>query len=234
MAFVYVAHRGAVVTRADAKAAGLTRWFSGKPCKHGHLSERTTCNGACIACNRLANEALYKAEGPDGRAVRNERSKAWNAAHREERRAYGRAYSKANREKGNAWKAANREKLNAAEREARKRNPEAVKARVRRYLATDKAKVLACVYATRRRALKLEAEGSYTAEDVKRIGAAQKWRCHWCKASVKDAYEVDHIQPLSKGGSNWPNNLCIACMPCNRRKSALDPVAFAQRLGLLL
>jgi 5-methylcytosine-specific restriction endonuclease McrA len=245
MAFVYVAHCGPVVSRADAKAAGLMRFFTGKPCKHGHLSERMTCNGACYACNILEQAARFRTETPEARAVRNARQKAWKDAHREQVRAEGRAYSKANREQGQAWKAANRDKLNAAEREARKRNPETYRAYVARYLASERGQATRQAYAdanpellrairNNRRALLKAAEGTHTAEDIKRIGAAQKWRCHWCAKPVGKNYEVDHIRPISKGGSNWPRNLCIACRPCNRRKRASDPVAFAQGLGLLL
>jgi len=30
---------------------------------------------------------------------------------------------------------------------------------------------------------------------------------------------IDHVKPISKGGSNWPANLRPACEPCNLRKS---------------
>jgi 5-methylcytosine-specific restriction endonuclease McrA len=86
----------------------------------------------------------------------------------------------------------------------------------------------------RRRARTIGAEGYHIAEDVRRIGDLQKWRCHWCGKLTKDRFHVDHIKPLSKGGSNWPNNLCIACPSCNRRKSATDPIEFARRNGKLL
>jgi 5-methylcytosine-specific restriction endonuclease McrA len=135
-----------VITRADALAAGLTRFFTGKPCKHGHLSERTSVNGGCIACNAITALALYHDETPEQRAERNERTKAWKDAHREQVRAEGRAYSQAHREQANAWKAANREKINAAERESRLRDPETHKARTARYLATDKAKAVRKAY----------------------------------------------------------------------------------------
>ena len=146
MAKPYIPYDGVVITRADALAAGLTRFFTGKPCKHGHLSERTSCNGGCIACNTITALALYHDETPEQRAERNERTKAWKDAHREQVRAEGRAYSQAHREQANAWKAANREKLNAAERESRLRDPETHKARTARYLATDKAKAVRRAY----------------------------------------------------------------------------------------
>lgn len=31
-------------------------YFTGKPCKHGHISKRQTVNGACYECNLLAQK----------------------------------------------------------------------------------------------------------------------------------------------------------------------------------
>src|SRR5579859_512216 len=39
-----------VISRKDAHARGLKRFYTGKPCKGGHLSERYVVNGGCIAC----------------------------------------------------------------------------------------------------------------------------------------------------------------------------------------
>lgn len=36
-------------TRAEAKATGATHYFTGEPCKHGHVAPRKT-KGACIEC----------------------------------------------------------------------------------------------------------------------------------------------------------------------------------------
>ncbi len=36
--------------RDAAFAAGQTRYNTGQPCKHGHMSDRYTVNGGCIAC----------------------------------------------------------------------------------------------------------------------------------------------------------------------------------------
>ena len=40
-----------IITRPEAKAAGLLLYFTGLPCKHGHISERKTKNGNCQWCN---------------------------------------------------------------------------------------------------------------------------------------------------------------------------------------
>lgn len=39
-------------TRAEAKAAGATHYFTGQPCKHGHIAPRKT-KGACVECLKL-------------------------------------------------------------------------------------------------------------------------------------------------------------------------------------
>lgn len=40
--------------RQQAQRDGLTRYFSGSPCKHGHVAERAVRNRECCECRRLA------------------------------------------------------------------------------------------------------------------------------------------------------------------------------------
>jgi hypothetical protein len=45
--------------RAAAKAAGQTTYFTGRPCKHGHIAQRITFNGGCVeCCKRLQRQNL--------------------------------------------------------------------------------------------------------------------------------------------------------------------------------
>ena len=39
--------------RKEAKEKGMKKYFTGKPCKHGHISERRVSCGGCIQCDRL-------------------------------------------------------------------------------------------------------------------------------------------------------------------------------------
>ena len=41
------------IKRSEAKAKGLKRFFTGKPCKRGHTAERQTAGGACCKCHTL-------------------------------------------------------------------------------------------------------------------------------------------------------------------------------------
>jgi hypothetical protein len=49
-----------IITRKQAKALGLTRYFTGKPCKHGHVCERYTANFACVECFRENRNRRYR------------------------------------------------------------------------------------------------------------------------------------------------------------------------------
>ncbi|HEX5183602.1 MAG TPA: HNH endonuclease [Allosphingosinicella sp.] len=43
--------------------------------------------------------------------------------------------------------------------------------------------------------------------------------CTYC-GDTDGPFEFDHILPVSKGGSNDPSNLTLACKPCNLSKAA--------------
>lgn len=67
----------------------------------------------------------------------------------------------------------------------------------------------------RRRARKLGAPGWYTAEQLEARVAFYGHRCAYCGGPFE---HVDHVVPLSRGGSNWPANLRPACKACNLSK----------------
>ena len=43
-------------TRKQAMAQGLKHYFTGVPCKNGHISQRTTSDYTCVACNQANTE----------------------------------------------------------------------------------------------------------------------------------------------------------------------------------
>lgn len=44
-----------IISRAEAKRAGLNRYFTGIPCKNGHVDFRYTASGACKGCIAISN-----------------------------------------------------------------------------------------------------------------------------------------------------------------------------------
>jgi hypothetical protein len=41
-----------IISRKEARALGLKRYFTGKPCCHGHVDERYVAAGLCAECSR--------------------------------------------------------------------------------------------------------------------------------------------------------------------------------------
>ena len=39
-----------IISRIEAQEQGLKKFFTGKPCKHGHISERRVSGGQCLEC----------------------------------------------------------------------------------------------------------------------------------------------------------------------------------------
>jgi hypothetical protein len=98
----------APITRDEAKAGGLSLFFTGLPCQQGHLAERYTSNGGCIICKSTANlPAPKKARKRQKEAARrilnrDQEKAAWAAWYpkvREKRLADKKAWRKANPER---------------------------------------------------------------------------------------------------------------------------------------
>lgn len=173
----------ALLPRQSAIAAGLKRYFTGKPCPHGHVAERRVSSFACLQC-----ETKWQKENVERcRAIRRK------------------------------WEIDNPEKARASARKCYRNNPETARAKTHRRLA-----------------LRHKAEGSHTAEDIASIRRLQKNRCAYCAQKLPKNFHVDHIVALAMGGSNSRRNLQVTCPRCNSRKSAKDPIVFAQSLGRLL
>jgi 5-methylcytosine-specific restriction endonuclease McrA len=227
MAKPNIPYHGPVVTRAEAKARGLKRFFTGVPCIHGHLDERQTSNAGCRVCVNATSTACHKRD-PErltkGRAYRTKnkarltRGKmAWAKANPESRAETGRRYYVANARKISAQYHADPAPMTQRVAAWNLLNPDARRAIGRNY-----------------RARKATAPGSHTAEDIAEILQLQGGKCAYCRKRVGKGYHVDHIVALSMGGSNDRRNLQICCRSCNVTKRAADPIAFAQMVGLLI
>ena len=77
-----------IVTREAAARLKLTRYFTGKPCKRGHVAERMVSSGHCATCHKARGAAWDRAN----RAVRLENSRKWRAANPDRLRESNRSY----------------------------------------------------------------------------------------------------------------------------------------------
>lgn len=103
------------------------------------------------------------------------------------------------------WAEDNREKSNEIKYAWAKRNPE-----YRRMVSR-----------LRRERVK-NAEGTFTKQDVYRLYDEQDGLCAYCGIrilwEIPNDIHIDHIHAIARGGSNWPDNLCLACADCNLSK----------------
>lgn len=58
-------------------------------------------------------------------------------------------------------------------------------------------------------------------QDLRDAVLAEDVLCVWCR--VEPSTTIDHVRPLSRGGSNHPLNLVGACEPCNSTKYVFLP-----------
>lgn len=170
----------------------------------------------CRECSRAANAERHRRNPEPAR----QRAADWRERNPERYRLTKRAHYEKNRER-----------ILAEDAEYYRANVEKRAAYARRWYATPRGNALARAGAARRRARLLEASGTHTQGDIRLRYEMQHGKCYWCGDKVRfGEHHVDHIQPISKGGSNGPENICIACPPCNRRKYDKTPLEFSGRL----
>ena len=64
-----------LITRQEARSAGLIRYFTGKACVNGHVCERRVLGGSCIKCGKIAKKK-YESANPE--KTKNQRIKTRN------------------------------------------------------------------------------------------------------------------------------------------------------------
>lgn len=91
------------------------------------------------------------------------------------------------------------------------------------------------VLSNNRRARKIKAGGKLSNDIFDRLMLLQKETCICCRVNLLiTKTHLDHIVPLSKGGSNDDKNVQLLCQVCNNRKHAKHPIDFMQENGYLL
>lgn len=165
-----------LVSKTEARSQGLTRYFTGRPCKRGHVAERFVSTKHCVRCAGEASSMWKKANPAKCCAVRN----AWAAANRERSRTIKAAWNKANPEgqkaRSRKWFLLNQEKANAATAAWRQSHP-------------DKC----CALAARRHAALLKRIPAWA--DLSKIRTFYQ-KARELTESTGVEHHVDHIIPL--------------------------------------
>lgn len=159
---------------------------------------------------RLANPGKYK----DVARRSYQKNINQNRAYREKRK---RECPERDRAQKAAYVARNKERVLQSKKDWVKRNP-------------DKQRAIKLAMQTRRRARK----NSAVIGDLQEIDAFYSYvresdeiRCRWCNCEIpKGKRHVDHVIPISRGGSHTLDNLCCACVFCNSSKHNKMPEDF--------
>lgn len=110
--------------RAEAKSLGLKTYNTGKPCKHGRLSDRYTSTAICIDCVRLAGVDRYI----NDRDAQYAAWRKWYEANKEVYHSRYRRWQRENaervRETAKAWEAANPDKVRQKRKNYIARHPD--------------------------------------------------------------------------------------------------------------
>lgn len=189
---------------------------------------------------------------------RKEYMKNYNATHpRRDRSAYKKEYDRVNKERIQKYLDENRDKLNALKRKRyydnrdsllkyfkeryknnrdkiisyqkvyNKKNKEKIRKRERAYSKNKKEIITACVQ--RRRARKAAAPGSHTAQQLIERFDFLGNKCVYCGSS--ENITIDHDIPLSRGGSNYIENILPACRSCNSKKRTLTAKEYLSKIA---
>jgi hypothetical protein len=213
-----------MITRAEAKKRGLTKYDTGKPCPHGHVCERWVSGGACVECQAIRRRNQQKRlceEEP-------ERMKALKEAHYERRKEHIKArvrqYAQDNleqvRQRAREYAAAHREEARMRTIEWSRANPERRKQTNAEFYKNNRGAVTA--YKAKYRAARRRACPPWV--DDEHFAKIREIYCEAERMSklMNEPYHVDHIVPLQGktvcGLHVWWNLRVIRGTDNNRRR----------------
>lgn len=93
-----------IISRQEAKASGLARYFTGKLCKRGHVAERLASTGVCVECNKETARTRTREWAKANPLKRSETQRKYRARNLEKARATARNSTR-------AWGLKNKDKV---------------------------------------------------------------------------------------------------------------------------
>lgn len=198
-----------IISKQTAIQLKLTKYFTGKKCKHGHLAERYTSGGHCSECKK--GHVAQWVENNKERTL--EINREWKSRNR------GVLY-----ERQKVYRANNKHLRQVESKKYREKYPDKVKECKKK--AVEKNREHYTVLSRNYTARKKNSEGKHTVKDIRELFVSQNGICNGCGVTLettgKNKYHVDHIIPLINGGSNYPSNLQLLCPSCNTSKCDKD------------
>ncbi len=173
-------------------------------CRNGHnlFPLGRDNSGHCYVCRRERDRIRSR---EPGRKLRIRQAvKRWNARNPEWLRNYGRQ-----------WQHSNPERVQQYQRLYYNRNKEARMANSRRWLRQHPE--MQKNYNARTRGLSYRPTMLLPQEEITQLLDYYGRQCAYCGGEFQ---ELDHLQPLVRGGAHQIENLAPSCRPCNRSKGA--------------
>lgn len=129
-----------VISRKEAIEKGLKMYFTGKPCKYGHVAERRV-DGGCLECGRGRNKA-YREQNREYFKEYREQNKEYLKEYREQNKEYFKEYGERNKEHIKEYKKEyyeqNKEYIKEYKKEHYEQNKEHFKERNKEYYEQNK------------------------------------------------------------------------------------------------
>lgn len=155
------------------------------------------------------------------------RTKDWAESNPDKRLKITREYRKRNPNADRDYYERNKVTVLAKNKERAKANPEVNRRAVKRYSEKHPDHVLewskrnphkAKTIKNRYRANKKNAAGGHSAAEVEALYIQQSGLCAYCGIRLFADYQHDHVVPLSRGGSDFIDNILLSCAACNQSK----------------
>ena len=89
-----------------------------------------------------------------------------------------------------------------------------------KYYSSDESKAKKRARDLKRRVM-IKGNGDFEITNIviKDILDSSSGKCAYCGKDCEGNYHIDHILPVSRGGSNDRENLCLSCPNCNWSKN---------------
>jgi 5-methylcytosine-specific restriction endonuclease McrA len=154
----------------------------------------------CRSCENIRRRRLYKENENRRKRIleANRKSRETNGRYLDKRKVYDQKYIEKNKDK-----------VRCSKRAWDRRNPEAVRMKVRN-----------------RRSKIRKLSGRCTPTQWMDRLAYYGGKCRYCGCSGK--MTADHRVPISRGGTGFPSNLVPACLSCNSRKRDMTELEYIE------
>lgn len=192
-----------IVSRSDAIKASLSHYFTGKPCKNGHVDRRCVRSFRCLACGRqwatvpkvleqqrmryrALRGAAFKPQKPKSGLTATEFLRDWRSKNRE-----------SVNKKQRIWRALNKERMRTYAKDNRNRNRHKIYAGNARRRALKRGQLCAC--------------------------CTQSQIAHfYARAQKLGSHQVDHKLPIALGGLHCLRNMQILSIEEHKAKTKID------------